>query len=197
MSEARRWPSVVFSVLCTALVACGSGDDDGGCPDDASAVPDVAGDYLVEIDQLRSSNCPAAVDDLLEEVLDESNSCVYDLSQDGARLLGTSCDGLAVRGCVDSDGNASVTESASESQQGCNVRIDATIEANLIQSPSNGQVDFRVRISGNCILQTDCVARTDATVTEVLPLASTSASDSPPRGPAGEAARALSATLID
>ncbi len=186
----RMHSALSVLLLALVLVACGGGGGDGGaCPDDGVDIPDVSGSFLLELGALRSSNCPGQVDQILDDFIADASSCIYDLAQNGARITGTDCDGLAVRGCVDRSGNVLISESDRQSEQGCNVSVDADFEANLSEAEADGTLTLGVRISGRCTLEANCVATVDATASRSS--AVTSAMDSAYREGAVESSAVL------
>lgn len=170
MSRSIGWKGVAVLVLLVA--GCGGdGDgngDSGPCPAIGLEVPDVAGDWLISEPALAESDCPDDVDDILEDVIDNAEECVFTISQDGATITAVDCEDIMYDGCVDEDGNVTLGATQRDSELGCNVRVDAELGANLTSSPTGGSLALRIRVSGVCLIQTDCNAVIDATVTEVV-----------------------------
>ena len=158
-----RW--LVAALAAVTLTACGGGGDGASCPADGLAVPDVSGTWRIEALGISSSTCPAALNDVLEDAVAELDACTYVIAQDGARLETVDCDGGRGDACVDAAGTVTATDTVRESQSGCTVRIDETFIVNLATLPAPGTSSGRIRISGNCTVQTDCTAVIDVEVT--------------------------------
>lgn len=158
-----RW--LVAALVAATLAACGGGGDGASCPADGLAVPDVSGTWRIEALGISSSTCPAALNDLLEDAVAELDACTYVIAQDGARLETVDCDGGRGAACVDATGTVTATDTVRESQSGCTVRVDETFVVNLATLPALGTSSGRIRISGNCTVQTDCTAVIDVEVT--------------------------------
>jgi hypothetical protein len=164
--------TIAVGALVLLVVGCGGNGggngDSGPCPAEGLEVPDVAGDWLISGPTLGASDCPDEVDDILQDAVDNADECVFTVSQDGANVTAVDCNDIMFRGCVDEEGNVTLGVTQRDSELGCNVRVDAQLGANLTASPTAGSLALRIRVSGVCIIQTDCDAVIDATVTEVV-----------------------------
>lgn len=149
------------------LAGCGGG---GGrsCPDDGLAVPDVSGRYVIEALGVSLSTCPASLNSLLDEAVAALDECPYEVRQNGAQLVTVGCEGGPRDACVDTQGVVTQLDSARQSQSGCTVRVDETFVAPLGTLPAFGTSTGRIRISGNCTVQTDCTAVIDFAVTRAV-----------------------------
>jgi hypothetical protein len=163
--------SIAIGALLLLIAGCGGNGGNGGsgsCPAAGLDVPDVAGDWLISDPALGSSDCPEAVDDILADVIDNAEGCLFTVSQDGATVTAVDCDDLMYQGCVNEAGLVTLFTTQRDSELGCNVRVDAELGANLTLTPTDGSLLLRIRISGACILRTDCSAVIHATVTEAV-----------------------------
>lgn len=168
---ARTLVRVAMLGLLLATAGCGDDDDDGPpvCTADPEAVPDVAGNYVVSEPSLGSSDCPSAIDEVIQDALERADECVFAVSQDGVNVQAVDCDDDTYTGCVVESGETSFTATRRESDLGCTVRIDAELAANLTESPTAGTLTFDIELSGSCLeLDRECTAVIDATVTRLL-----------------------------
>jgi hypothetical protein len=150
------------------VLGCGNGDDDGdeGCPADGMEVPDIAGGWLVADLSLRSSDCSGEVDDILQDAIARSNECLFQVSQDTARVTAIDCGGDVWDGCVNEAGDVTIGRRERDSDLGCTVTVDGEIAANLTSSPTSGTLTLEVEFSGTCVFEDDCVAVVEGMVTE-------------------------------
>lgn len=178
-----RVKTLGVGALVWLAIGCGGGGGDGNsgpCPAESTEAPDVAGDYVLSGPALGPSNCPDAIDDILQDAIDNAEECVFTVSQDGATVTAVDCEAVSYHGCVNERGLVTLSSTQRDSQRGCNVRVDAELAANLTLTPTDGSLILRFRISGACIVRTDCTAVIHATVSEAAQLPST-ASVSLPR----------------
>ena len=167
----RSIGTIGVGALVLLLAGCGDGGGNGGSGPCAAAgleVPDVAGDWMISDPALGPSDCPDAVDDILQDAVDNAEECVFTVSQDGATVTAVDCEDVMYEGCVNEAGLVTLGATQRDSELGCNVRVDAELSANLTLTPTDGSLALRIRISGACIIQTDCNAVIHATVSEVV-----------------------------
>lgn len=165
----RSMSSLTAGAALLLFMGCGNGGDGGGdeeCSAEGLEVPEIAGSWLVAELSLTSSDCSGEVDDILQDAIARSNECLFQISQDGARVTATDCGGHGWDGCVDEAGDVTIGNSESDSDLGCTVTVDGEISANLSSSPTTGTLRLEVDFSGTCVFEDDCVAVVEGTVTE-------------------------------
>jgi hypothetical protein len=186
----RTFLRAALLALAMAVAGCSDDDDDGppNCTADPAAVPDVAGNYAVSGPSLASSNCPSAIDQVIDDALERAEECVFAVGQDGVNVEAVDCEDDVYDGCVVESGETSFSTTRRESDLGCTVTVDAELSANLTASPTVGTLTLDIELSGTCLeLDRDCTAVIDATVTRLPAEGAASGRTSP----LGAAARAV------
>ena len=152
---------------------CG-GDDSSGpaCTTTNPAPPDVSGTWLLSSLQLTDSTCPAAVNDIVDQVIGTlPNSCDVQVTQSGNAVTLVDCDNETINGCVDAAGVIRAQSSASEKQNGCNVSLNETLIADSSTPESTAEFQLALTISGNCTVTTNCNLTLEADWARVGPSA--------------------------
>jgi hypothetical protein len=161
--------SLAAGAALLVLMGCGNGGDDGGseaCSAEGLQVPEVGGSWLVAELTLTSSNCSGEVDDIIQDAIARSNECLFQVSQDNARVMAIDCGDQAWQGCVNESGDVTIGNRESESELFCTVTVDGQISANLTNSPTTGTLSLEVDFSGTCAFEDDCEAVVEGMVTE-------------------------------
>src|SRR5262245_25509768 len=159
----------LFVFVLLVMLGCGGGG--GGpqplmCLQDVLELPDVSGSWLVHDLSLASSDCSSEVDDRLQDAINESNNCVFQVSQDNTSITAVDCGDRVWQGCVNEAGDVTISTSDSDTDVGCTVRVDGLIAANLATSPTTGTLTLGVHFSGTCAFADDCSATVNAMATE-------------------------------
>jgi len=170
---ARAIACIIASLTLGLGLGCGNGDSgNGGQPAaclDGVEVPDVSGDWFVHELTLAASDCSDVVEDILQDAIQETDECVFAVSQASAEVTAIDCGDNTWEGCIDEGGTVTIGSTRQESEAGCTVRLDADINANLTASPISGTLTLNVDLSGTCAFTSDCSAVVNATATRVEP----------------------------